>query len=228
MWFQCKQPRSDSQLQIKSRLILAEPPLEPTLPFLTCVHARLVLRLAQSTRHCRGRCPASWATPAGVRRRRRRGRVTHAVLIRTTPVPLIVLSLGALVQTLLLQGLLLQLVHGAVERARVRRLAVGIGVSRAGARHGGYIVVGTLIALLLVGILCFFAVTVVSALIGGHARVVTWSALSVLSVRVGICVLSLVCVRIDHAVWTRLGWATSVVTLVRIPAIHITVLTCRG
>lgn len=106
-------------------------------------------------------------SPAGIRDGRRRGRETISLAVHTgtSAIALVaILGLGAL-EPLLLQSLLLQLVHGAVKAARICGLSVGIGVAGAGARHGGDIVVGALVVLLLVGVLSAVTIAVAIGLI---------------------------------------------------------------
>lgn len=185
-------PRKEAMVrQLRTYLVLTEPSLEPTLPLLARIRICLVRRLAQGILRRRIGCPACRSGPARTRRWWRRSWVAVTIPVGTpTVIRVAVFSLGTLILPLLLQSLLLQLVHGVVERTRVCRLTVGIGVSGAGTRHGGYIVVGPLIALLLIGMLCVSAISVVSALVR-HARVVARSTLSVLSVWVVVGVLGL-------------------------------------
>ena len=145
------------------RLSLAKPFLKPTLPLLA-VLLRLHIRrgsLPQMT--IRRRCTIRSTSPAGIRdgRRRRREILPLTVHTGTGAIALVtMLGLAALVGPLLLLSLLLQLVHGAVKAARVCGLSVRIGVAGAGAGHGGDIVVGALVVVLLVGVLSAVTIAV--------------------------------------------------------------------
>lgn len=113
-------------------------------------------------------------------------------------------------------------------------MSVGIGVAGAGAGHGGDIVVGALVVLLLVGVLPAVAVSV-GALVRGHAwgmaRAATVAVLVVVVVVVVIVVvvgivvlggLAGTAVGIYHAVWAGLG-VTSVAVLIAVSAIRVAI-----
>lgn len=103
-------------------LSFAKPFLKPTLPLLA-VLLRLHIRRGSLSQMTIGRRRARRsATPPRICDGRRRGRETLplAVHVRATAIALVaILDLGALVEPLLLQSVLLQLVHGAVQAARV-------------------------------------------------------------------------------------------------------------
>lgn len=150
------------------------------------------------------------------------------VHVRVTAVALVtILGLGAFIESLLLQSLLLQLIHGTVETARVCGLTVGIGVARA--RGGGDIVVGLLVVLLLVGVLSAIAVGI-TALVRGHARVMARApTVAVAALIVGIEViggLAGTAVGIDHAIRAGLGVASVTVLVVSAGRVAILLLAC--
>lgn len=215
---------ADRQNRFKIRLSLAEPFLKPTLPLFPIL-LRLHIRRWSLPKMSIGRRRARRSTtPPGVRdgRWRRREILSMPVQIRAAAKALeAILCLGTFIEPLLLQSLLLQLVHGAVEAAQVCWLSVGIGVARAGARHGGDVVIGALVVLLLVGRLPAVAVAVgIGALIRRHARGVA-RAPAVAILIVGIVViggLTGTAVGINHAVWAGLGIASVVTVLVAVSA----------
>lgn len=120
-----------------SLFILAEPAFEPALSFI-----RFLTLLADS-RLCGGDRDTSNGSA--------HGRVADGLdrgCLGVEPVEP-VLGLGPLVQTLLLQSLLLQLVVGAVDRAGVGGLAVVCGAGIV--RHGRDVVARPLVAVLRAG-----------------------------------------------------------------------------
>lgn len=147
------------------RLSLTKPFLKPTLPLLAFLLRLHIRRRSLPQMTIRRRRARGSTSPAGIRdsRRRRRETLSLAVHIGTSAIPLVaILGLGAIVESLMLQSLLLQLVHGAVQAARVCGLSIRIGVAGAGAgaRHGGDIVVGALVVVLLVGVLSAVTIAV--------------------------------------------------------------------
>lgn len=124
-------------------LIFAEPAFEPALPLILFLWSRRLVHIPLRSRLCRpssrgSRSTSSRSTPAGVTD----GLSPGCVEIET------MIGLSTPIKTLLLQNLLLQLVVGAVHRAGVCGLAVGVRVARTIMRHGSHVVTGPLVAVL--------------------------------------------------------------------------------
>ena len=191
-----------------NRLVLAESSLEPALSLGVVAHFRVIRGLAQMATVGCGGTAAHRPSSIGISCWRLAAKVDPAastslvVQIWSTSESLKPVAFSNLLLLLLL--LLLQLVDGAVHRARVSRIAVSVGIAaRARARRCGHVVIRFVIAVLRI-----------SALIGVHSCVVAWSrsAAAALVVRVIVLRVAVAIAILDIAVRSRIGPAAIVMT----------------